>query len=65
MIFKGKGLKSEFGNQRFIHSKEEIPKSFEPMIIEKAKPKIIKKCSKFQIGGLPGHQAWQLNICSH
>ena len=57
MLFKGKGLKSEFGNQRFIHSKEEIPKSFETMVIEKAKPKIIKKCSKFQIGGIPGHQA--------
>ena len=57
MLYKGKGLKSEFSNQRFIHSKNEIPKSFETLVIEKTKPKIIKKCSKFQIGGLPGHQA--------
>ena len=57
MLFKGKGLVSEFGNQRFIHSKDEIPKCFESLVIEKAKPKIVKKCSKFQIGGLPGHQS--------
>ena len=57
MLFKGKGSKSEFSNQRFIHSKDEIPKSFETLVIEKVKPKIMKKCSKFQIGGLPGHQA--------
>ena len=57
MLYKGKGSKNEFGNQRFIHSKEEIPKSFETLVIDKAKPKIIKRCSKFQIGGLPGHQS--------
>ena len=26
-------------------------------MIEKAKPKIVKKCSKFLIGGIPGHQS--------
>ena len=57
MLYKGKNSINEFGNQRFIHSKEEIPKCFESLVIEKAKPKIIKKCSKFQIGGLPGHQS--------
>ena len=57
MLFKGKGLVSEFGNQMFIHSKDEIPKCFESLVIEKAKHKIVKKCSKFQIGGLPGHQS--------
>ena len=57
MLFKGKGSKNEFGNQRFIHSKGEIPKFFESLVIEKAKPKIVQNCSKFQIGGLPGHQA--------
>ena len=56
MLYKSKGCKSDFENQRFIHSKDEIPKAFEGMVIEKVKPKIIKKCSKFQIGGLPGHQ---------
>ena len=57
MLYKGKGSKNEFGNQRFIHSKEEIPKCFEALVIEKVKPKIIQKCPKFQIGGLPGHQS--------
>ena len=57
MLYKLKGSKSEFGNQRFIHSKDEVPKNFEALVIEKAKPKIIQKCSKFQIGGLPGHQS--------
>ena len=57
MLFKGKGLVSEYGNQGFIHSKDEIPKCFESLVIEKAKPKIVKKCSKFRIGGLPGHQS--------
>ena len=57
MLYKGKGLKSEFSNQRFIHSKEEVPKCFETLVMDKAKPKIISKCSKFQIGGLPGHQS--------
>ena len=57
MLYKGKGSKNDFGNQRFIHSKDEIPKGFESLVIEKAKPKIVQKCSKFQIGGLPGHQS--------
>ena len=57
ILYKGKGSKNDFGNQRFIHSKDEIPKCFESLVIEKAKPKIVQKCSKFQIGGLPGHQA--------
>ena len=29
--------------------KDEVPKNFEALVIEKAKPKIIQKCSKFQI----------------
>ena len=45
MLYRGKGLKSEFSNQRFIHSKEEIPKCFETLVMDKAKPKIINKCS--------------------
>jgi hypothetical protein len=57
MLYKGKNSINDFENQRFIHSKEEIRKCFESLVIEKAKPKIINKCSKFQIGGLPGHQS--------
>ena len=57
ILYKGKGSKNDFGNRRFIHSKDQIPKCFESLVIEKAKPKIVQQCSKFQIGGLPGHQA--------
>eukprot|EP00091_Calanus_sinicus_P013721 TRINITY_DN30461_c0_g1_i1.p1 TRINITY_DN30461_c0_g1~~TRINITY_DN30461_c0_g1_i1.p1 ORF type:complete len:153 (+),score=28.74 TRINITY_DN30461_c0_g1_i1:56-514(+) len=56
ILYKGKCSKNEFGNQRFIHSKDEIPKCFESLVTEKAKPKNVQKCSKFQIGGLLGHQ---------
>ena len=55
-LYKGKGEKKEFCNQRFIHSKEDIPKAFEQIVISKAKPKIVKNCTKFQIGAIPGHQ---------
>ena len=47
-LFKGKGEKNDFGNQRFIHTKEDIPKAFEQIVITKVKPAIIKHCSKFQ-----------------
>ena len=56
-LFKGKGRKSDLSNYRFIHTKEEIPKAFEHIVITKAKPKIITGCSKFQIGALPFHRS--------
>ena len=34
----------------------EYPKFFEGIVVDKSKDKIIKKCSKFQIGGIPGHR---------
>ena len=34
-LYKGKGLRSEFNNQRFIHTKQEIPKVFEQLVMEK------------------------------
>ena len=56
-LFKGKGKISRLSNYRFIHTKEEIPKAFEHIVITKAKPKIVSGCSKFQIGALPSHQS--------
>ena len=56
-LYKGKGNKSEFCNQRFIHTKEEIPKFFEHILTHKIKPKITENCSKFQIGSISKHQA--------
>ena len=37
--------------------KEEIPKGFEYIVMNKVKPIMIRNCSKFQIGAIPGHQA--------
>ena len=33
-----------------------VPKLFEGMVVDKSKDKIVKKCSKFQIGGVPKTQ---------
>ena len=56
-LYKGKNRKDDFNNQRFIHTKEDVPKGFELILINKVKPRMIKNCSKFQIGAIPGHQA--------
>ena len=56
-LYKGKGDPCDFSNQRFIHMKDYIPKSFEQIVVSKVKPKIVSNVSKFQIGALPGHQA--------
>ena len=56
-LYKGKGKQDDFNNQRFIHTKDEIPKGFEQILINKVKPSLISNCSKFQIGAMPGHQA--------
>ena len=56
-LYKGKEVKSKLSNQRFIHTKDEIPKSFEHILMTKAKPKIVEGCTKFQIGAIPKHQS--------
>ena len=62
-LFKGKGSINEFTTQRYIHTKEETPKLFEGLVVDKSKDKIISKCSKFQIGGMPHHRS-QENLFS-
>ena len=56
-LYKGKCKKDDFNSQRFIHSKDEVPKGFEQILINKVKPKMIRNCTKYQIGAIPGHQA--------
>ena len=56
-LYKGKGKENDFNCQRFIHTKEEEPKGFEQILINKVKPTLVRNCSKFQIGAIPGHQA--------
>ena len=55
-LYKGKGEKKDFCNQRFIHTKEDVPKGFEQIVINKSKPHMVQNCTKFQIGAIPGHQ---------
>ena len=52
-----KNSKFKFENQRFIHTKDQIPKSFEHIVTAKMKPKIVKNSSKYQIGAMPNHRA--------
>ena len=49
-LYKGKGERNEFGNQRNIHTKVDIPKLFGHMVMSKAKDKIIQNMTKYQIG---------------
>ena len=56
-LYKGKGKATEFKNQRFIHTKDQNPKAFEHVLMEKAKPRIINGCTKYQIGALPKHRS--------
>ena len=55
-IFKGKGLREELSNNRFIHSKEWLPRTCDFLVVEKIKPFIVKGTSKFQIGGIEKHR---------
>jgi hypothetical protein len=55
-LYKGKGVSEDLNNHRNIHMKEDIPKAFETAVVEHSKPKIVSKCSKYQIGGMPGHR---------
>ena len=56
-LFKGKGEFFDYNNQRNIHTKEETPKLFEGIVVDKSKGKLIENCSKYQIGGIPGHRS--------
>ena len=56
-LYKGKGERDEFGNQRNIHTKLDIPKFFGHTVMHHAKEIIIKNMTKFQIGTKTGHRA--------
>ena len=55
-LYKGVGDPSSYNCQRNIHTKADCPKFFEGIVVDKSKAKIVEKCSKFQIGGIPGHR---------
>ena len=56
-LYKGKGEKNEFGNQRNIHTKLDIPKLFGHTVMSQAKETTMNSLSKFQIGTKTGHRA--------
>ena len=56
-LYKGKGEAFDFNNQRNIHTKEDTPKLFEGIVVDKSKQKLVENCSKYQIGGIPGHRS--------
>ena len=62
-LYKGKGECDELGNHRNIHLKDDTPKAFETVVVDTSKPKIVSKCSKFQIGGMPGHRPSEHLFC--
>ena len=55
-LYKGIGDPSSYNCQRNIHTKADSPKFFECIVVDRSKEKIVRKCSKFQIGGIPGHR---------
>ena len=57
MLYKGRGLKEIMDNNRFIHSKQWMPRLFEDLVVSKMKHKVLNKTTKFQIGGMKGHRA--------
>ena len=56
MLYKGRGLRESMDNNRFIHSKEWLPRLFEDLVVSKMKVKVLKKTTKYQIGGMKGHR---------
>jgi hypothetical protein len=44
-------------NNRFIHSKDWMPRLFEDLLVDKMNPKVQEKTTKFQIGGMKGHRS--------
>ena len=57
MIYKGVGLKEVMDNNRFIHSKNWMPRIFEDLVVSNVKTKIQEKTTKYQIGGMKGHRS--------
>ena len=62
-LYKGKGELEDLNNHKNIHMKEADPKAFETAVVDFSEPKIVSKCSKFQIGGMPGHRPSEHLFC--
>ncbi len=48
-LYKGKGDREDLSFYRFLHTKLWLPKTFEALVVDKMKPKLLEKMSRFQI----------------
>jgi hypothetical protein len=55
-IFKGKGKREVLSNNRYIHSKDWLPRTVESMVVDNMKETILRGSSPYQIGGQPKHR---------
>ena len=62
MIWKGKGPREMLGNNRFIHTKDYLPRTCEALVVSKMKNDILKASGNYQIGGQPGHSPEELLV---
>jgi hypothetical protein len=52
-IYKGKGKREVLSNNRYIHSKEWLPRTAEALVVDNMKETILRGSSPYQIGGQP------------
>ena len=55
-LWKRKGSREDLNNHRYIHLKDWMPRLAETLTADMMKDDIFKKCTKYQIGGVPGHR---------
>ena len=55
-LWKRKGSREDLNNHRYIHLKDWLPRLAETLTAEMMKEDIFRKCTKYQIGGVPGHR---------
>ena len=48
-LFKGKGSREDLSGYRFLHTKHWLPKTFEALVVDKMKTKLVDKMSKYQV----------------
>ena len=64
MLYKGKGIKEELSCNRCIHCKSWLPRLAEAWLDDGGiKKHMVKKSSRFQVGGPAGHWLEELLFC--
>ena len=55
-IYKGKGKREVLSNNRYIHSKDWLPRTAEALVVDNMKDTILRGSSPYQIGGQAKHR---------